>query len=153
LIRRLIGKHARVAFEQQFLRNDDHPAPIADEGMLVFKFLELHGGALTRGADQVREIFMGEFEREQYPARIFGAEFISDFEQRASKALAQSEPDEVRVPHQHRPPSPDSYIEHPAQSFTLYVEGGADEDLGLDDRDRAVGERVASKRPDRIGKQ
>ena len=99
MIRRRIGKDARVAFEQQPLRNDDHPAPIADEGVLVFEFLELHGSALTRGADEIREILMREFEREQYPARILGPEFISNFKQRAREALAQAEPDEVGVSH------------------------------------------------------
>ena len=71
---------ARVALAQELLRNDYHPAPVADKGMFVFEFLELHGGALARGADEIGEIFVGEFEGEQYPARIVSAEFISYFE-------------------------------------------------------------------------
>ena len=86
-------------------------------------------------------------------ARIFGAEFISDLEQRAGQTFAQTQPHEVGVAHQHRPPSPDGYIEDATQCLALYIEGGADEDFRLHDRDRAVGERIASKRPDRIGQQ
>ena len=107
----MFRSYASVAFAQQLLWNDYHPAPIADKGTLVFEFLELHGGALARGADQVREILMSKFEGEQNPARVFGTELISDFEQRSGEALAQAESDEVGVSHQHRPPSPDGYVE------------------------------------------
>lgn len=141
---------AFLAFAKQLVRDDYHSAPIANQGLLVFEFLQLHRGSLTRGADQIRQILVRKFQRQQHAARVLDTEFGADFEQRASQTLPQSQSHEVCVANQHHPPSPHRYIKYAAQKFALNAEGGFDEHLGLHDGDRAIGERVASKRPDRI---
>ena len=103
------------AFAQQLVRHDYHPAPVANQRLLVFEFLELHRGSLARGADQIGQILMRQLERQQHPARVLDAEFIPHLEQRARQALAQTEADEIRVTNQHHPPSPHSYVKHAAK--------------------------------------
>lgn len=96
------------------MRHDYHSAPVANQRLFVFEFLELDSCALARSADQVRQILVREFERQQYSACVLDPEFIADFEQRAGQPLAQSETDEVGVANQQHPPAPDGYIKDPA---------------------------------------
>ena len=110
----LVRGDAFLAGAQQLVRHDDHPASVADERLLVFEFLELDRGALARGADQVRQILMRKFERQQHATRILDAELGADFEQRAREPLTQSQSDEVGVANQHHPPSPDGRVKHAA---------------------------------------
>ena len=107
-------RDALLAFAQQLMRHDYHPAPIADQRLLVFEFLELNRGALARGAHQVRQILMRKFERQQHAARVLDAEFVANFEQRAGQPFAQSQADEVGVANQHHPPSPHRHVKHAA---------------------------------------
>ena len=135
------------------MRHDYHPPPVANQRLLVFEFLELNRGALPRRADQVRQILVRKLERQQHPARVLDAKFIADLQQRAGQPFAQPQADEARVPHQHHPPSAHRYVKHPAQEFALDAERGFDEDLRLHDGNRAIGKRIASKRPDGIRQQ
>lgn len=76
------------AFAQQFVRHDYHPAPVANQRLLVFEFLELDRGPLARGADQIRQILMRKLERQQHAAGVLDAEFIPHLEQRAGQPFA-----------------------------------------------------------------
>ena len=96
---------------------------------------------------------MRDLQSQQHSARILDPKFISDLEQRGRQALAKSQPDKIGVTKQHHPPSPDRNVKHPAQKIERDFQGRIDENLGLHDRDHAIGERVASKRPDRLGQQ
>src|SRR5271163_691103 len=131
----------------QSLGYDYQPSPLASNYALALEVVQLLGRALARRADQLGQIRMRQFDRQQRAARVAHAEFFTELEQRARQPLAQSEADEVRVSHQHPPPAADGSVQNYAQAFERDAEHGIDKNFRLHHRDRAIAVRLASERP------
>src|SRR5579862_1799070 len=137
----------------QFLRHDYQPAPVASNDPFALEVVELLSRALPRRADQLRQISMRKLDREQRAARITYTELFRQLEQRTCQPLAQSESHEVRIAHQHPPPSPDRRVQDNAQPLERNAEHSIHKNFRLHHRNSTVAVRLASKRPRSLRQQ